>query len=335
MLRPRLLPPLAALLMAMSVPAAAAAADDLGVAKKAFDEGRKAYNIAEYERAIDWFKEGYSASARSIFLYNIGRCYYELANWEKAKFFFERYLGERDADAADEVRTILADVEERLAGKTDARSAESAPRAAPRIPSGGSASFDDEGDSAPVDDELDGAEDAEPAASASAGRHSRPILVALALGYAPTSLCGRLGSGGDCFGALFVDLGFRVWDPRVLSLYVGVGGLLFTDLVEKGAGVGGGGRLRLDKWGLFVPYAVAMLNFGYGAYPGGGGSLRVWTRSAVGAELSFRTREGRGVGLFLELGAGYGCCTTVYDPNVDALRHLSYAQYQVIAGLSF
>jgi hypothetical protein len=318
-------------------------ADDTAGAKRAFDEGRKAYNIADYTRAIDYFKEGYSLSARAVFLYNIGRCYYQLANWEMSKFFFERYLSERDAEDADEVRSILVDIDEKIRGKgeggPDSGDPDARPFAAPhRPPPSGDGDGDGDGwervggsasDARGADTDGMGLEPA-----AVADRASRPVLAAFSLGYLPTSRCGRLGGGGDCFLGGLVDVNIRVFSPSVLSLYVDVGGTIFTDFVEKGLAAGGGVRLRFDKWGLFVPYALATLNVGYGFYPGGGGSFRLWNRSAVGAELSLRNSAGHGVGLFAELGAGYGCCTTVYT-TYGGIDHLTYAQYYVDAGVSF
>jgi hypothetical protein len=165
-------------------------------------------------------------------------------------------------------------------------------------------------------------------------RASRPVLTTVAAGYLPTSLCGELGPTGDCFAGVAIDVNFRLWDPRAATLYFDVGTVAFTDRFERGGAAALGLRLRFDKWGVFVPYLVTTLDVGYGAYPTGGGSFRVWNRSGIGAELSIRSVAGHGVGLFAEVAGGRGCCTTTYGIGGEVYQ-TPYNQYQLMVGMSF
>ncbi len=305
--------------------AAPALADDIEGAKRAFMEGKKAYNLGEYDRAIDFYKEGYSLSPRPDFLYNIGQCYYQLKNWERAKFFYERYLSESpESGDAEEVRGIIRELDDRLAaGDTGSGRVSD--------PGPGKDAGWDSGDRPP--DDRYGAPAPEPVAVSDV-RVSKAFLIALALGYQRTSLCGFLGNGNDCFLTFIADFNFRVWNPRFLTLYVGATATVFSDFTESGFGFGGHARLRFDKWWIFVPYALAGLNVGYGRW-GGGGTVRTWLRTGFGAELSLRNREtGRGVGLFAELGVGGGCCTAYVDQLGNSYRD-PYTQYSITFGLSF
>ncbi|HEV8323931.1 MAG TPA: hypothetical protein VG389_20100 [Myxococcota bacterium] len=159
-----------------------------------------------------------------------------------------------------------------------------------------------------------------------------PVLVNVGVGWMPTSLCGRLAPGDDCFYGVIGDLNLKLIEaPRTLTFMLDLSGVLYRDWIETGGLAGGGVRLRFDKWTRFVPYGVAVLYAGFGAYQGGGGAARLSSRLAVGGEISLRDGVGgRGVGLFLELGSGAGCCTTLTEGS-----RLAYNQFFLTTGLSF
>jgi hypothetical protein len=160
-------------------------------------------------------------------------------------------------------------------------------------------------------------------------RHTGPVLVTIGGGFLPTTLCGRLGPAEDCFAGFVGDLNIAILRTPHASLMFDLSGVFYRDPVEVGALGGLGLRLRLDRIGLIVPYGVAVLYAGGGAYQGGGGAARLSSRLGVGAEVSLR-RGGPGAGLFLELGAGAGCCTAVIERG-----ELAYSQFFLLTGVSF
>jgi len=155
------------------------------------------------------------------------------------------------------------------------------------------------------------------------------VLVTIGGGFLPTSLCGRLGPGEDCFAGIVGDLNVAILRTPHASLMFDFSGVFYRDPVEAGALGGLGLRLRFDGIGLIVPYGVAVVYAGGGAYQGGGGAARLSSRLGVGAEVSLR-RGGPGAGLFLELGTGAGCCTAVIERG-----DLPYSQFFLVTGVSF
>ncbi|HEV8322910.1 MAG TPA: tetratricopeptide repeat protein [Myxococcota bacterium] len=314
--------------------AAPALADDVEGAKRAFTEGKKAYNVGAYDKAIAHYTEGYELSPRPDFLYNIGQCYYQLHNWERAKFFYERYLSERpDAEDAEEVRNIIRELDDRLRAGD--------PGAGPGPGAGDGRGYDD---GRPPDDGRGrgpdtGYDSGPPPAVARTGVVTRSFFIALSAGIHPTNYCGRLQNAEDCFYGLTGAFDFRLWNPSFMSLFIDVPVQLYSDFSETGAGVGVGGRVRLDKWWRFVPYAtVTIFNAGFSNYrPPTGGTfsyLRLSARWALGGEISFRNRDtGGGIGLFGEFGYGRGSCSTGGAGCYSGFG--GYGQWELAAGISF
>ncbi len=86
--------------VATSVPAIAWAqpksADDY------FKEGEGAYNVQDFDKAIDAFKKGYELepddSKKAAYLYNVGQAYRQKKDCANARFFYKRYLALKDND---------------------------------------------------------------------------------------------------------------------------------------------------------------------------------------------------------------------------------------------
>jgi tetratricopeptide (TPR) repeat protein len=77
-------------------------------ARERFEDGKKAYNLGEFDKAIDFWKEGYDLKADPIFLFNIAQAYRQKSEYAKSVFFYKAYLREAP-DAKNR-----ADVEARI-----------------------------------------------------------------------------------------------------------------------------------------------------------------------------------------------------------------------------
>jgi tetratricopeptide (TPR) repeat protein len=93
-------PALAALLILLALARSATAVD--GEAKRQYEQGSAAYDVADFQEAADHFKAAYKLSKQPVLLFNIAQCYRQLKNAEQAKFFYRSYL--RNAAAGDASR---------------------------------------------------------------------------------------------------------------------------------------------------------------------------------------------------------------------------------------
>ena len=94
------------LIFALSIPAfipAAVAQDDVAQQVEALSaEGAGHFRAGEYEVAIALFEEAYQLEPVPNLLFNIGRCYEQLEEWELAKEHFEKFI--TSPDVASEAR---------------------------------------------------------------------------------------------------------------------------------------------------------------------------------------------------------------------------------------
>ncbi len=94
---------------------AAEAADAKETAKQHFREGQKLYNLGQFDRAVDEFSAAYTAHPLPAFLFNLGQCEKQRKDYERAIFFFERFLKEEpDAATASTVREVLEETRKEL-----------------------------------------------------------------------------------------------------------------------------------------------------------------------------------------------------------------------------
>lgn len=54
--------------------------------------GERLYNLGKFDEAIKEFEAGYAIQPHSLFLYDLGQCYRQLERYEKAIWYFDRYL---------------------------------------------------------------------------------------------------------------------------------------------------------------------------------------------------------------------------------------------------
>ena len=80
---------------AMAAVARAARAEDLESARTHYDAGARAYELADYHRAIEEYKASYEASPKTSTLYALGQAYRAVGELELALHSFEQYLARR------------------------------------------------------------------------------------------------------------------------------------------------------------------------------------------------------------------------------------------------
>lgn len=69
------------------------------------------YNMGRFDRALERYQEAYEVFAAPQLLFNLGQCFRELGNHERAVFYFERFLEQMpDAPNVETVRGLIVDV---------------------------------------------------------------------------------------------------------------------------------------------------------------------------------------------------------------------------------
>jgi tetratricopeptide (TPR) repeat protein len=123
-----------ALVMLLVVPGLAQAAgtgpgDAETRARQYFAEGTVAYDLGEFQKALQAYSEAYRLAPRPALLFNVAQCHRQLGQYERAAFFYRRYLHLAGQDAADAglARELLAEVETQASRKNERLA--SAPRA--------------------------------------------------------------------------------------------------------------------------------------------------------------------------------------------------------------
>ena len=91
-----------------------ARADTTEEVKHHYAEGLKRYNLGEYAKALDEFKAAYLGKPDPAFLFNIGQCQRQLAQFEDAARSYRAFLREgADLTKAqrDQVQRLIADMD--------------------------------------------------------------------------------------------------------------------------------------------------------------------------------------------------------------------------------
>ncbi|MBX7102160.1 MAG: hypothetical protein K1X89_30875 [Myxococcaceae bacterium] len=112
-------------LLALAAPALADVAEDQ--ARALYKQGQTAYDVGEFQKALDLFTDAYKTKALPGFLFNIAQCHRQLQAFERAGFFYGRYLDLADPKASnlELARTLKVEMESRQAAK-DAADAKAA-----------------------------------------------------------------------------------------------------------------------------------------------------------------------------------------------------------------
>ncbi len=130
------------LLQLASVPQA-----DVRAAERLAHQSLRDYDLGEYDAALQEAEQAYRLDPLPELLFNIGQCHRALQHWEKALFFYRRYLKKLpNASNAKEVAVLMAELEKLSAqtqkvssappqpGKEPLPATAAAPTAAPPAP---------------------------------------------------------------------------------------------------------------------------------------------------------------------------------------------------------
>ncbi len=91
-----------ALLLVLSLSSADPQSPELVEARRHFDDGRAQYDLGRFEAALSSFERAWQAKPLPAFLFNIGQCHFQAQRFDRAQFFYERYL-ELEPGAANRV----------------------------------------------------------------------------------------------------------------------------------------------------------------------------------------------------------------------------------------
>ena len=91
-------------------------------AKALFRQAQTAYDLAEFDKALSLYSEAYKTKPLPGFLFNLGQCHRQTGNYERAAFFFQRFI-DNSAPKAPNVelaRQLVDDMRKKVAEKAAA-----------------------------------------------------------------------------------------------------------------------------------------------------------------------------------------------------------------------
>lgn len=153
--------------------AQAASRSEKAQAREQFEIGEAHYNLREFDRALESFKNAYRMTRDPALLFNIGQCQYKLGDLAGALYSFKAYLrGGREPANRVQVEARIAEIEKKMKGDAPA---EPKPAVESRAePDAGSAQ---EVNAAPALDAVpDAKAEPSPAADTPADSGERPVL---------------------------------------------------------------------------------------------------------------------------------------------------------------
>jgi hypothetical protein len=102
----------AVFLLAASIPAFA----DEATARAQFSAGERAYNLGDFNKAVELFKKAYEEWPEPAFLFNIAQTYRQSGDCKQALFFYKRFLALKQNDTKKPLKPELKkEVENRIA----------------------------------------------------------------------------------------------------------------------------------------------------------------------------------------------------------------------------
>jgi tetratricopeptide (TPR) repeat protein len=100
-------------------------------AKRSFEKGEKLFALGRFDEALEQYQKAFDAKPIPAFLFNIGQCYRNLADYKAAIFSFRKYLKlDPDAPNREAVEDLIAELEAKE-GRADASRDLAAPRGDP------------------------------------------------------------------------------------------------------------------------------------------------------------------------------------------------------------
>jgi tetratricopeptide (TPR) repeat protein len=87
-----------------------------------YNQGLKDYDLGRFKEALDEFSKAYELKALPGFLFNIAQCHRQMHNWERAAFFYRRYLDQSPRRPSNEetVKELIAECETQQAQEAEA-----------------------------------------------------------------------------------------------------------------------------------------------------------------------------------------------------------------------
>jgi tetratricopeptide (TPR) repeat protein len=94
-------------------------------AKERFKAGQAAYDLGQFEKALQLYSEAYAAMPLPAFLFNIAQCHKQLGHWERAGFFYRRFsaLAPEGTDQ-DKLQSLIAQMDQKVAEEQQRKDAE-------------------------------------------------------------------------------------------------------------------------------------------------------------------------------------------------------------------
>ena len=97
-----------------------------------YQQAQQTYDRGEIAKALELYLQAYEAKALPGFLFNIAQCHRQLRNYERAAFYFKRYLAlAPNTPNAQVVRDLIVEVEHKQNAAEELKRSEAAAARAP------------------------------------------------------------------------------------------------------------------------------------------------------------------------------------------------------------
>lgn len=102
------------LVLALALYSSTALADEV-TARKDFEAGERAYNLGDFNKAAELFKQAYDEWPKPEFLFNLAQTYRQAGDCKQALFFYKRFLSLKQNDTKKPIKPELKqEVENRI-----------------------------------------------------------------------------------------------------------------------------------------------------------------------------------------------------------------------------
>jgi hypothetical protein len=108
---------LAAVLLVVA--SAGIAVADEATARQNFDAGERAYNLGEFAKAVELFKQAYDQWPEPAFLFNVAQTYRQIGDCKQALFFYKRFISLKEQDTKKPLRPQLKEEVEKRIGELE------------------------------------------------------------------------------------------------------------------------------------------------------------------------------------------------------------------------
>ncbi len=107
---------LLAIVLLLAMGPGRAYAENKAIARDAYGEGTRLYDVGEFKAALEMFKKAYLNYEEPTFLFNMAQCYRQLDDKREALKMYKSYLRKQPAATnRDEVERIISSLEKALA----------------------------------------------------------------------------------------------------------------------------------------------------------------------------------------------------------------------------